>query len=89
MYEQGIEPFAAENIEERVILMDENRALEQLIEELPAQLREVILLRDVDGYSYEQIAQMLQTTLGTVKSRLYRARETLRKKWKENGENDG
>ena len=69
--------------------MDENRALEQLIEELPAQLREVILLRDVDGYSYEQIAQMLQTTLGTVKSRLYRARETLRKKWKENGENDG
>ena len=89
LYEQGLEPLAAENIERRVILSDENRALEKMIEELPAQLREVILLRDVDGYSYEEIAQILQTALGTVKSRLYRAREMLRKKWKEHGENDG
>ncbi len=89
LYEQGLEPLAAENIEERVILADEHRALERLIAELPASLREVILLRDVDGYSYEEIAQILQTALGTVKSRLYRAREMLRKKWKEHGENDG
>ena len=89
LYEQGLEPLAAENIEERVILADEHRALERLIAELPASLREVILLRDVDGYSYEEIAQILQTALGTVKSRLYRAREALRKKWKEDGENDG
>ena len=88
LYEQGVEPLAVENIEEKVILADENHALEKMIEELPAQLKEVILLRDVDVYSYEEIAQILQTALGTVKSRLYRARETLRKKWKEDGEND-
>ena len=76
LYEQGLEPLAAESIEERVILADEHRALEQLIAELPASLREVR-------------AQILQTALGTVKSRLYRAREMLRKKWKEDGENDG
>lgn len=42
--------------------------------------REVIVLRDIQGYSYEEIAQMLGCELGTVKSRLNRARCALRAK---------
>ena len=41
--------------------------------------REIIILRDLNDYSYEQIAKILQIEAGTVKSRLFRAREQLRK----------
>ena len=37
----------------------------------------VIVLRDINGYSYEEIAQITETSLGTVKSRLNRARKAL------------
>jgi RNA polymerase sigma-70 factor, ECF subfamily len=49
---------------------------------LEPELRSVLWLREVDGYSYEELAQILAVPLGTVKSRLYTAREELRKIWK-------
>ena len=45
---------------------------------LPERFRTVIILKDIDGLSYEEIAEVLQCEMGTVKSRLFRARATLR-----------
>jgi len=54
------------------------RHLRELVEEsvakLPAHHREVFVLRELEGKSYEEIAEITKTNLGTVKSRLNRAR---------------
>jgi RNA polymerase sigma-70 factor (ECF subfamily) len=50
------------------------RVLIEAIGTLPHHLREVILLRDIEGLSYSEIAQVLNIPLGTVRSRLARAR---------------
>jgi RNA polymerase sigma-70 factor (ECF subfamily) len=52
--------------------------LSRKMEELPRKFREVLVLRNVEGLSYEQIALVLDCSLGTVKSRIARAREALR-----------
>jgi RNA polymerase sigma-70 factor (ECF subfamily) len=48
------------------------------LDRLPFDQRTVVVLREIDGLSYEDIAFSLNVTLGTVKSRLTRARQTLR-----------
>ena len=52
------------------------------IEKLPPKFREVIILRDVQGLSYEEIALILKIPIGTVKSRVNRARLRLQKRLK-------
>jgi RNA polymerase sigma-70 factor (ECF subfamily) len=52
--------------------------LAAVLENLPAKQREVLLLRFVDGFSLEEIADALEIPLGTVKSRLHNALKTLR-----------
>jgi RNA polymerase sigma-70 factor, ECF subfamily len=47
--------------------------------ELPEQFREVLVLRNIENMSYEQMAIALQCPVGTIKSRITRAREALRK----------
>jgi RNA polymerase sigma-70 factor (ECF subfamily) len=47
------------------------------ISRLPQELHQAILLRELDGLSYEEIAQALQCPVGTVRSRLFRAREAV------------
>ena len=59
--------------------------LSEAIAALPDQQREVIVLRDIQGLSYDEIANVLSLEPGTVKSRLSRARENLRKKLLQNG----
>lgn len=54
------------------------RVLQQAIDHLPAEQRMVMILSDVEGLSYEEIAQVMGTSLGTVKSRLSRARAKIR-----------
>lgn len=54
------------------------RAIEQATEALPERHRQVFLLRDVDGLSYEEIAEIIGETTSAVKSRLHRARLALR-----------
>ncbi len=61
------------------------QALSDAILALPEQQREIIILRDIRGLSYEEIALALALEAGTVKSRLFRARESLRKKLLQNG----
>ena len=53
--------------------------VERTIAELPDELRTAIVLREIDGLSYEQIAQVMECPLGTVRSRIFRAREALDK----------
>lgn len=48
------------------------------ISELPAKLRVPLLLKDIEGFSYQEISETLRCEMGTVKSRLFRARESLR-----------
>jgi RNA polymerase sigma-70 factor, ECF subfamily len=54
--------------------------LEQVLQELPEHYRTTVILRDIEDLSYEEIAEMTETSLGTVKSRLVRGREALRKR---------
>jgi len=53
--------------------------IENALKKLPEKLREVVLLYDVEGISYEEIAQIADCPLGTVKSRLFNGRAQLRK----------
>lgn len=50
------------------------------IEELPEDLRMAITLREIDGLSYEEIAEAMDCPIGTVRSRIFRAREAIDKK---------
>ena len=52
------------------------------IDELPADLREAIMLREIEGMSYEDIAEAMECPIGTVRSRIFRAREAISQKIK-------
>jgi RNA polymerase sigma-70 factor (ECF subfamily) len=52
--------------------------LQEALDRLPFDQRTAIVLREIEGLSYEEIAFSLQLAVGTVKSRLTRARQTLR-----------
>lgn len=55
-----------------------NEVLKTAINQLSERLRSIILLKEVEGFSYEEIAEILGCSRGTVKSRLFRARERLK-----------
>ncbi|MEI7528234.1 MAG: sigma-70 family RNA polymerase sigma factor [Elusimicrobiota bacterium] len=59
---------------------DEKATLEKAMAALDPEDRAILLLREIDGRSYEEIAGITEITLGTVKSRISRAREALRLK---------
>ncbi len=79
----------AESIEEGEQLKDLNTPENQLmskqiaetvnltLQELPEELRTAITLREIDGMSYEEIAQIMNCPIGTVRSRIFRAREAI------------
>lgn len=50
------------------------------VDKLPEDLRTAITLREIDGLSYEEIAQMMGCPIGTVRSRIFRAREAIAEK---------
>ena len=60
---------------------EERRTLGRLIAELPEEHREVLLLRELEELSYKEISAVTQVPIGTVMSRLARARAALRGKW--------
>lgn len=63
---------------EGLTLTDEiRRTVEQAIEQLPDELRTAIVLRELEGLSYEEIAQAMDCPVGTVRSRIFRAREAI------------
>ncbi len=66
------------NIEPVKIYLLKSR-IEEEIEKMPEVLKDVFILRDVHGYSYEEISKILKIPIGTVKSRISRARLYLRR----------
>ncbi|MCU0977083.1 MAG: RNA polymerase sigma factor RpoE [Steroidobacteraceae bacterium] len=63
---------------ERLLLTDEIRAtVNRAIDNLPEDLRTAIVLRELEGLSYEDIARTMDCPVGTVRSRIFRAREAI------------
>ena len=63
---------------ERLLLKDEiQEAIATAIDELPDDLRTAITLRELEGLSYEEIAQTMDCPIGTVRSRIFRARDAI------------
>jgi RNA polymerase sigma-70 factor, ECF subfamily len=68
---------------EGVLLTEEIRGVvEKAMEQLPEDLRTAIVLRELEGLSYEEIAEAMDCPVGTVRSRIFRAREAIDKKLK-------
>jgi RNA polymerase sigma-70 factor, ECF subfamily len=62
------------------LLRDEIEAtVHHAIAQLPAELRRALTLREFEGLSYEEIASAMQCPIGTVRSRIFRAREAIDK----------
>ena len=77
--ERPIEPpDAAPSMEERAANAELHRALEDALARLPDDQRLAVVLCDVQGFGYAEIAEMMRVSLGTVKSRISRARSRLR-----------
>ncbi|WGZ96327.1 MAG: RNA polymerase sigma factor RpoE [Candidatus Thiothrix putei] len=65
---------------ERELLTAEIQAtVSKAIEDLPEDLRTAIMLRELEGMSYEEIAETMDCPIGTVRSRIFRARESIDK----------
>jgi RNA polymerase sigma-70 factor (ECF subfamily) len=74
-------PGAAVNTEALLQNRSDLRRLDALIEALPAPLREVVVLRELNELGYREIAEVTGVPIGTVMSRLHRARSALRRAW--------
>jgi RNA polymerase sigma-70 factor (ECF subfamily) len=65
---------------------DIGRNLSALVAQLPDEFREVLILREMEDLSYKEIAEITGTPIGTVMSRLARARALLRERWPDKAE---
>src|SRR5438034_8450785 len=76
MAEEGLEPSAETSVIES--LPDED--VQEALSSLPEQFRVAVLLADVEGFSYKEIAEITDVPIGTVMSRLHRGRKALEKR---------
>lgn len=73
-------PSPVHTPEKYLLLKEKGRLISEAIDSLPDKYREVIHMRHNQELPYEEIAEMLRVPLGTVKARLFRARELLKKR---------
>lgn len=66
-----------ENPENLLATQDLHHAVEATLASLPDELRQALMLREFDGLSYEEIADVMACPIGTVRSRIFRAREAI------------
>lgn len=76
------------DVESEVFNRDLGMKIREIIEGLDAKYRMILVLRYYEGLSYEEISSVLKIPLGTVKTNIYRARNILKEKLKENLEAD-
>jgi RNA polymerase sigma-70 factor (ECF subfamily) len=79
-FEEEIEHAADASATPDTLLLEkaDHELLHQAIAELPVEFREILVLRELEGFSYKEISEIAGVPLGTVMSRLARAREHLR-----------
>ena len=76
--ESGLKEYATP---ERMALSSElATTIQAAIDELPEELRTAIVLRELDGLSYEEIAVAMECPIGTVRSRIFRARDAIERR---------
>ena len=76
--ESGYMPVDTSPTPDEAVIRAESKAqLQEAIDSLPAEMRTVLILYALQGMPYEEIAETMQTSVGTVKSRLNRARQKL------------
>jgi len=76
-YRPGNEPISDETPESVMAANEIASAVEAAMEALPAELRQAVTLREIEGMSYEEIAEVMDCPIGTVRSRIFRAREAI------------
>jgi RNA polymerase sigma-70 factor (ECF subfamily) len=76
----GLEGEHVADPEQQALARERERALHSALKSLARPYREVIVLRDIEGLSYEEVALALDLNVGTVKSRLSRGRNELRRR---------
>lgn len=87
LVESGFSPTDGVNTpEKQAVNSEQRRVLNTAIQSLPEEMRSAIVLRDIQGFTYDEIAEMQDANIGTIKSRISRAREKLRQILRENAE---
>ena len=78
-FDEEIHSGAGEESNPETLLLRkaDSQLLRQALEELPLEFREIVILRELEGFSYKEIADIADIPLGTVMSRLARARKRL------------
>ncbi|MBB6218843.1 RNA polymerase sigma-70 factor (ECF subfamily) [Anaerosolibacter carboniphilus] len=76
---------SAANVEAEIAYLDTKQFLAQGIQELPEDMRTAVILRHVEGMSYNQIGEIMALPIGTVKTYLFRGRKILKAKLKNAG----
>jgi RNA polymerase sigma-70 factor (ECF subfamily) len=85
--DSGLDDLAAESVtpEEAAEQSQSMRLLQESLDELPESMRSILLLVGMDNLSYEEAAALLSVPIGTVRSRLSRARSALRDRLEQKG----
>ncbi|EFX91326.1 RNA polymerase sigma factor RpoE [Actinobacillus ureae] len=76
-FDAGVQLREGDTPESMVLSEELKRVVFDTIESLPEELKTAITLRELEGLSYEEIAEVMQCPVGTVRSRIFRAREAI------------
>jgi RNA polymerase sigma-70 factor (ECF subfamily) len=77
--ERLVEPVAAGDGPDRALQrQDDRRRVRRALDKLPEPFRTTLVLREMEGHTYDEIASILEVSIGTVESRIFRARGKLR-----------
>ena len=76
-YRPGNEPISDETPDSVLAANEIAAAVNAAMEALPAELRQAVTLREIEGLSYEEISEVMSCPIGTVRSRIFRAREAI------------
>lgn len=83
------ESVDSSNLEKKIFDAELGDEITTALKSLPDEFREVVVLCDIEGYTYEEIADKLNCPIGTVRSRLHRARKLLQENLKDYAEELG
>ncbi len=87
-FESGLRLRDNDTPERELMRQQLEQTVLRAVEELPQELRDAITFREVEGMSYEEIAERMDCPIGTVRSRIFRAREAIDERMKPLLEND-